>query len=75
MSEHPERPMLVQLDDPGYYRLPIAREFVDLLPPRDGEAMRIRLHLGHATTLDLPLTQDSLVALAHSLAYLLPKAS
>ncbi len=70
-----EEPRLVQLDDPGYYRLPIAREFVGLMPPRDGEAARIRLRLAHATTLDLPLTQDSLVALAHSLAYLLPKGA
>jgi hypothetical protein len=37
----PEQSKLVQLADPGFYRLPTAREFVGIFPPIGGEAVRI----------------------------------
>ena len=62
-----EQPKLVQLDDAGYYVLPIAREFVDVMPPRGEEGGRIRLHLGAAITLDVPLSKNDLFVLEKNL--------
>jgi len=58
----------VQLVDGQYYCLPTAREYVCLIPQTDTHEARIRLHLLNATTLDIPLSQKSMVALAQDLS-------
>jgi hypothetical protein len=60
-----ERAKLVELPDTGFYTLPIARDLIGILPPLGEEAARIRLRVVAATTLDLPLSQKTLVALVH----------
>jgi hypothetical protein len=68
-----EQPKLVQLDDPGFYTLPTVREFAMLAPAVNGREARIRLRLGGAITLDLPLSRKSLIALEHDLSQYLAK--
>ena len=42
-------------------------EFVDIMPPLGPEAARIRFRVGVEGTLDLPLSENALVALCNSL--------
>ena len=56
----PEQPRRVQLEDGRYYSLPVAREYVCLIPKTDRREACIRLRLLNATTLDIPLTRTSL---------------
>jgi hypothetical protein len=64
-------PRHVELDQLGHYILPTAEAFVDLLPPKGEEKARIRLQIAPGKQLDLPLKEDSLKALNHSLSRLL----
>jgi|HubBroStandDraft_1064217.scaffolds.fasta_scaffold116431_2 hypothetical protein len=59
----------ISITEPGHYILEGEIGFVDLMPPREGgsEAARIRLTLGPASILDLPLSQIALAALSHAL--------
>ena len=70
----PEQPKIVQLADPGFHTLPAVREFVGILPAVDGREARIRLRLGGAITLDLPMSREALVVLAHDLRSYLPNS-
>jgi hypothetical protein len=63
----PEQPKLVQLQDGGYYILPDTRAYDSLLPQVDIRKARIRLRLLNATTLDIPMSEEDLIALAHDL--------
>jgi len=68
MADHtPEIPTPIQLDDPGYYILPAVREFSGIMAPANGRGARIRLRLGGAITLDIPVSRKTLVGLAHDL--------
>ena len=69
----PEQAKLVQLADPGFYTLPVVRECSMLAPAADGREARIRLRLGGAITLDLPMSRKSLEALEHDLSAYLAK--
>ena len=73
MAEHPQRPKLVELQDGSYYILPDTRAYDSLLPREGTRKARIRLRLLNATTLDIPMSEDALVALAHDLRPYLPK--
>ena len=69
MSERPRaRPLAMPAE--GHWTIAEEIEFVDLMPPLGSEAGRIRLRVGRANTLDLPLSHNGLVALTNSL---LPK--
>jgi hypothetical protein len=62
-----------RLKGPAHYMLQGVREFVGVTLPADGLEARIRLNLDDAVTLDIPLSRNSLVALAHDLRGYLPK--
>ena len=68
-----DRPKLVELDAPGHYTLPMAKALVGLLPPQGEAKASIRLDLGNAIVLDIPLSEASLVALSHDLTPVLPR--
>lgn len=68
----PETPKLVELADPGHYTLPETRAYDSLLPRTDTRMPRIRLRLLNATTLDVPMSEESLTALANDLRSYLP---
>lgn len=53
----------IVLPGPDHYTFAEELEFVDLLPPLDGGVMRIRLKVGAVNILDLPLSDNILVAL------------
>jgi len=73
MSDHP-KPQLLELAQPGHYILPIALSSGGLAASRGAEPARIRLVLGHATILDIPVTPRVLGQLAEDLVpYLHPK--
>jgi hypothetical protein len=69
----PEQPKLVELQDGDYYISPDVREYDSLLPQEGTRKARIRLRLLNATTLDIPMSEDALVALAKDLRPYLPK--
>jgi hypothetical protein len=71
----PEQPKLVELSDAGYYILPDTRAYDSLLPREGTRKTRIRLRLLNATTLDIPMSEEALVALANDLRHYLPKGS
>jgi hypothetical protein len=71
----PEQPKLVQLQDGDYYILPDTREYAALLPAEGERKARIRLRLLNATTLDIPMSEESLIALANDLRPYLPIGS
>ena len=50
------------------YILPADLEFVSLVAPLNTETIRIRLTRGHGTTVDIPLSAETLAALAHVLS-------
>jgi hypothetical protein len=68
----PETPKLVELVDPGYYTLPETRSYDCFLPRTETRMPRIRLRLLNATTLDIPMREEGLRALAHDLRSYLP---
>jgi hypothetical protein len=63
----PRRRMQLQLAGPADYILPVSREYVGLTPPADEREARIRLSITPGTTLDIPLSRNSLIALAADL--------
>lgn len=63
----PEQPKLVKLQDGSYYILPDTRAYDSLIPQVDTRKARIRLRLLNATTLDIPMSEADLIALAHDL--------
>lgn len=71
----PEQPKLVELHDAGYYILPDTRAYDSLIPREGTRKARIRLRLLNATTLDIPMSEEALVALANDLRQYLPKRS
>lgn len=73
MSDLPN-PHLIRLDDPGHYTLPDGLRFVGLLDAEGIEAARIRLTLGLAIVLDLPVSAETLSALSRSLIPKVPPA-
>jgi hypothetical protein len=70
----PETPKLVELADPGHYTLPETRAYYSLLPRVGTLPPRIRLRLLNATTLDIPISEESLTALAKDLRSYLPRS-
>ncbi len=70
-------PKLVELQDGDYYILPETRAYDSLLPQEGTRKARIRLRLLNATTLDIPMSAEGLIALAHDLSQYLvqPKGS
>jgi hypothetical protein len=68
----PERPKLVQLQDGDHYILPDTRAYDSLLPRVGTRKARIRLRLLNATTLDIPMSEEGLIALARDLKPYLP---
>jgi hypothetical protein len=67
MTEQPRRARRLSIDKTGHYTLAGDLTFVDLMPPLGEEAARIRLSLGPAKILDLPLSHNALAALSHAL--------
>jgi len=65
MSE-PER-IPLRLLRQGHYDLPIGLEFRGLIRGRGEGIVRIRLGRGHATTLDIPLSAETLAALVQAI--------
>ena len=74
MSSLPPKPTPIQLDDPGFYKLPVVREYSMLAPAVDGQEARIRVRLAGAITLDLPMPRKSLIALEQDLSQYLAKS-
>lgn len=64
----------ISITEPGHYTLEGELVFVDLMPPVGTEAARIRLSVGPASKLDLPLSHNALVALSHALVRKFPPA-
>jgi hypothetical protein len=73
-KENAPRARPVSIAQPGHYTLEGEITFVDLMPPLGEEAARIRLSLGPAKILDLPLSNSALVSLSHSLIPKFPPA-
>lgn len=72
MSEKRPAVRLLSIAEAGHYTLEGELAFVDLMPPKGTEAARIRLSVGPASILDLPLSDNALAALSHSLIPLFP---
>lgn len=71
MSDHPT-PVPLPIADSGHYISPSMKSFGGLVPKKGGEPMRIRLVLGSALILDVPLTPHALAELAEDLVPYLP---
>jgi hypothetical protein len=65
MTDSPQERVL--LARPCHYSLPDDLRFSGLARPRGTEIVRIRFSRGHATTLDIPVSAETLVELAHAL--------
>jgi hypothetical protein len=70
----PSSRTLAQLPCPSSGVLPVAQAYVGLIARRNGQEACVRLLLSDGVELDIPLSRNSLVALAHDLRkYLYPK--
>lgn len=65
----PQRPVAqpIPVDWKGHRTVEGVIEFVDLMPSLGIEAGRIRFRVGVGSTLDLPLSENALVALCYQL--------
>jgi hypothetical protein len=59
----PEEPKLVKLTGHGYHILPDVREYVGLIAPANKSPARLRFFLMGGTTVDVPVSRNTLVAL------------
>lgn len=73
MPELPQK--LIELPLPGSYSLPDGLGFLGLARPRGAETVRIRFGAKPAKILDIPLSADTLAALASALSPLARLAS
>jgi hypothetical protein len=69
----PEKPAPLPFGDPGFHTIPTVRSFDCLLPRTDDSEARLRFRIGAAATLDIPISQESLIALANDVNLYLAK--
>jgi hypothetical protein len=70
----PEEPKLVQLAGKGLHVLPDVREYVGVVPAVGKTPARLRFFLMGATTVDVPVSRQTLIALEADVRKYLAKA-